>query len=141
MLCKFKRCNKEAKCSVNYYFYDEKNILCEHHKELLTILRDYYHNTNKEEELKLRRLCLYLYDTSYADYGHCERAEVKICIYCHAIDYIDFPINIVDCDGICQTCIKEKNKQDEKYKKFTHGWNAEGYVTYRNGKWEYVKFI
>jgi hypothetical protein len=140
MPCKFKGCVKEATYSVDYHYYDNACVLCEHHRELLSILHQYYHNSDKEEELKLRRMCLYLYNTSYTDYGHCERAEIKNCIYCHAIDYIDFYINKVNSDGICEKCLNEKSEQEKAHENDIHGWDAIGHVIFKNGKWEYVAF-
>ncbi len=139
MLCRFKRCIKKATCLINYYYYGEKPILCEHHRELLDILHEYYHNSSKEEELKIRRMCLYLYNTSYADYGHCERAQVKICKYCHSIDYVDFLINEVNDNNICQICYDEKNKLEKMYEDKIKGWDASGQVLYKN-KWVYIAF-
>lgn len=141
MLCRFRNCNKEATCEIWYHLYEDRNILCGHHRELLTILREYYHNSSsKNEELRIRRMCLYLYCTSYIDYNHCARAEVKICKYCHLIDYIDFPIHNVNENNICETCTIQKNELEEKYKEYIYGWNALGKIEYQNGKWKYIEY-
>ncbi len=108
MICLFRNCIKKATCSVNYYYYIGY-VLCDHHKELLSILCEYYHNSSYEEEIKLRRMCLFLYNTNFSDYGHCERAKIRVCIYCHVIDYIDFIVGPqVNDDGVCESCVQKR---------------------------------
>ncbi len=106
-------------------------------------MREMYHDHNVPlaDRLELRRMAVYLLGARYND-PHCHEAKVKVCRYCHAIDYVSFVVdelNVVR-DGVCLRCRQQKSELEARHARDIVGWDAVGRIVHDGTKFVFEPY-